>query len=139
MRHRLLLLLLMLVPCAMMMAQVEKPIRVKGRVTVHNRSTEKDGYEAVYYALMPKSEAQRAHADFKRLTGDDAGSDASMVEHTARMFHGLLLHHSPRLFVQYTQRQQEDRHSHQQDTQTEFPRERSTDMLYHTTHTSPNL
>lgn len=78
MRHRLLLLLLMLVPCAMMMAQVEKPIRVKGRVTVHNRSTEKDGYEAVYYALMPKSEAQRAHADFKRLTGDDAGSDASM-------------------------------------------------------------
>lgn len=77
MRHYLFLLLLMFLPCTIL-AQVEKPVRVKGRVTVHNKETKKDMYEAVYFALMSKSEAQRAHAEFERLTGDNASADASL-------------------------------------------------------------
>ena len=67
MRHRLLLLLLMLVPCAMMMAQ--EAVTIHGRVTVYNKVTKENVKTNILFSeVRTKEVALEAKEEFDKLT-----------------------------------------------------------------------
>ena len=83
MRHRLLLLfLLMLVPCAMMAQDL---MTVQGKVTILNETTDKEIKGVVYYSEMrTKEQANAAVAEYKRLIASDGNSDKKLDEFQRR-------------------------------------------------------